>query len=133
MHSTGVQEDGAGAVGNYLFAGVTNQKDAGAVLLELAQALKAFDLEACITDGQGLVDDQDIRIDLGLNGKGQAYHHAAGVGLYRLVDKVTYIGKGDDAVEAVINFFPAESEHRRVQIYVFSTAEFRIKTRAQFQ
>ena len=62
----------------------------------LAQALL---LELDVADGQHLVDDQDVGLEVRRDGERQAHVHAAGVALDRRVEELSDLGEGDDLVE----------------------------------
>src|SRR5258707_375150 len=57
--------------------------------------------EECIANGQGLVNDEDICIDVSNHRKGETYGHAGRVGLDRLIDEIADIRKGRDLVKAI--------------------------------
>ena len=65
-------------------------------VLHLAEALL---LELGVADGEHLVDDQDLRLEVRGDGEGQAHVHAAGVALDRRVEELLDLGEGDDLVE----------------------------------
>ncbi len=65
--------------------------------------------------------------------KGQAHRHAAGVGLYRLINEVADFGKRGDVGIAALDLFPAEPENGRVQIDIFASCEFGIESGAEFE
>jgi len=54
---------------------------------EPAQEPHAFLYEERIAHRQGLVNDQDVRVDVGNDRKGEPYDHAGLVGLDRLIDE----------------------------------------------
>ena len=60
---------------------------------------QAFLLERRVADGQHLVDDQDLRLEVRRHGEGQPHVHAAGVALDRRVEELLDLGEGDDLVE----------------------------------
>ena len=64
--------------------------------LHLAQALL---LERGVADGQDLVDDQDLGIQVRRHGEGEPDIHPAGVALHRRVEELFDLGEGDDLVE----------------------------------
>ena len=69
-------------------------------VLHLAEALL---LELGVADGQHLVDDQDLRLEVRRDGEGQAHVHAARVALHRRVEEPLDLGEGDDLVELALD------------------------------
>ena len=67
-------------------------------LLEVSQPTETLLLEHGIADGERLVDDQHIRIHMGDYREGQPHGHTRAVGLDRLINELTDIGEGQDAV-----------------------------------
>ena len=63
---------------------------AGAQLVDLPHAAVP---KVSVSDGQGLVDQQDFGIDVDCHCKGQTHHHAARIGLDRLVDEAADFGE----------------------------------------
>ena len=68
-----------------------------------AQARDYFDLVLEFAHGQGLIDDQDVRIDAGRNGKPQPYIHPGRIGLD---GPVTGVGLG-----------PTDPDPKRLVVY----------------
>ena len=79
------------------------EHDADALVQQLPHALVAALLEEDVPDGKRLVHDQDLRLHRRLHGEGQPHHHAAGVGLHRLLDEVADVGKRRDLVEPLVH------------------------------
>ncbi len=88
--------------------------------------------EAFVADGQHLVHQQDIGVDVNRDGKAQAHVHAGGVGLHRCVDEVLELGKLDDLVEAPRDLPAREAEHDAVDEDVLAARDLGMKSRAQF-
>src|SRR5436190_20691693 len=49
---------------------------------------EAFLLKHHVANGQNLVDDEDLRLEMGSNGKGEPYVHAGAVALDRRVEEL---------------------------------------------
>ena len=58
-----------------------------------------FRWKADVADREDLVDDQDLGLEMGGHGEGQAHVHAAGVALDRRVEELLDLGELDDLVE----------------------------------
>ena len=57
--------------------------------------------EAFVADGEHLVDQQHVGIDVDRDGEAEAHVHAGRVGLHRRVDELPQLGELDDLVEAL--------------------------------
>ena len=66
-------------------------------LVHLPQRLA---LEGGVADGEHLVDEQDLRLEVGGDGEGQPHRHPARVALDRRVEERLDLGELDDLVEA---------------------------------
>ena len=77
-----------------------DQKDRLAAAPELGELVEALVGEALVADGQHLVHQQDIGIDVDRDREAEAHVHAGRVGLDRRVDEVLELGELDDLVEA---------------------------------
>ena len=66
-------------------------------LVHLAQRLA---LEGGVADREHLVDEQDLRLEVGGDGEGEPHRHAARVALDRGVEEALDLGEVDDFVEA---------------------------------
>ena len=56
-----------------------------------------------VADGQHLVDDQDLRLEVRGDREGQADVHPGGVALHRRVEELLDLGEGDDLVELAVD------------------------------
>ena len=112
---------------------VADEQDRLALGTEFFKFMIAFCLKENIPDGQGLIDNQDFRVDVNGHGKCQAHEHTARVGLYRLVDKLADIRKGENAVHPLLNFLLRESHHSPVQVDVFDPCIFHIEAGTQLK
>ncbi len=65
-----------------------------AQFVHLAHAALA---EIDVAHGQGFIHQQDFGIHVDGHGERQPHHHAAGIGLDRLVDEFADLGEGLDA------------------------------------
>ena len=81
---------------------------------------QALFLEIDIADGQHLVDDQDLRLQMRGNSKGEPHIHARAVALDRRVEKFLDLGKGDDLVELRPDLRPRHAQDGAVQIDVLA-------------
>ena len=98
---------------------------------ELADALLALLLEEDVADGEGLVDDEDIRLDDGRDCERDASDHAAGVVLERHVHEVAKLSEVDDVVEVGVDELLGIAEKRAVEVDVLACGELDVKARAK--
>jgi len=73
----------------------------------LAQALV---LERLVADGEHLVHEQDVGIDVDRDREAQPDVHAGRVVLHRLIDEFGQLGELDDRLHRRIGLQPAEPE-----------------------
>ena len=62
-------------------------------------AAEAAALELGVADGEHLVDEQDLRLEVRRDREGETHVHAARVALHRRVDEALDPGELDDLVE----------------------------------
>jgi hypothetical protein len=109
------------------------EKDGGALALEFEDALEALAGKGAVAHGQGLVDDEDVRLHTAGHSKGQAHEHAAGVGLHWLVDEGTDVGKGNDVLQLGLDVRTGKPQDRGVEEDVFPAGELGVEASAEFQ
>ena len=68
---------------------------------ELGELVEALVREALVADGEHLVDEQHVGIDVDRDGEPEPHVHAGRVRLHRRVDEVLELGELDDLVEAL--------------------------------
>ncbi|MBV6391880.1 MAG: hypothetical protein KPEEDBHJ_01096 [Anaerolineales bacterium] len=127
------QEDAAVAIFEQDVVRMGYQQNGNTLLLHLANAVQTFLLEGGIAHRKRLIHDQNIRVNIDGGGKGNAHIHAAGIGLHRLVNKLSDVGKGDNPSDAFLDLIPAHAEDGGVRINVFASAKLGVETRAQLQ
>ena len=78
---------------------VGDEQDRLAAPPELGELVEALVREALVADGEHLVDEQHVGIDVDRHGKAEPHVHARRVGLDRRVDELLELGELDDLVE----------------------------------
>ena len=63
----------------------------------------ALGLEKDIADRQRLIDNQNFRLHVDSKSKGKTHKHTAGIRLYRLIDKVSDIGKIQNILKLILH------------------------------
>jgi hypothetical protein len=112
---------------------VTDEEHREPALAQPTQAADALLLKADVTDGQDLVDDEQIGIDRERHGEGQARHHAARVRLQGLLHEAADVGEGRDVGEARAHLLAGNAEDRPAEHHVLATRELRIEPRTQLE
>ena len=79
---------------------VRHEQDRLAAALELGELVEALVGEAFVADGEHLVDEEHVRIDVNRDGEAEPHVHPGRVGLDRRVDELLQLGEVDDLVEA---------------------------------
>ena len=110
-----------------------NHEDRCSPLLDLLHLPVTFCLKEYVSDGQGLVDDQDLRLHVNVKRKCQTDEHTAGVGLYRLIDKIADIRKIQNILQLFIHLFPGIPHHGAVHIDIFNSGVVHIEPGSKFQ
>src|ERR1700730_4306326 len=70
-----------------LVGGVGDKKYRASFSLKLADTVQALELEQLVTDGEHLVDDEDIRFHVHRHGEPESHVHARREVLHLLVDE----------------------------------------------
>ena len=77
---------------------VADKKDGLSLGLKLFKFVVAFGLEEHIPHTQGLIHNEDLRIDIDSHRKSQPHKHTAGIGFHWLMNKLANISKCYDIV-----------------------------------
>src|SRR5262249_59085765 len=86
-----------------------------------------------IADGEDLVDQKNVGLDVDGNRESEAHIHARRIVLHRRVDEVLQPGEVDDLVESLIDLSLGETENGAVQVDVLTTRELGMEARTQLQ
>ena len=109
-----------------------DQHDRAAAPPELGELVEALVRERLVADGQHLVDQQDVGIDVDRHGEAQPHVHAGRVGLDRRVDEVLELRRtrrsrrsgGQSRVSR-------QAEHHAVDEDVLAAGDLRVKSGAE--
>ena len=93
----------------------------------LTEGVGALLLEGGIADGQYLIDQQDVGVDLQHQREGEPHEHPRGVVLQLQVDEVPEFGEVDHGVEAVARFLRGEAHHHPVEDDVVAGGEVEVE------
>jgi len=112
---------------------VGHENDGQALSPQLGDLVQALVLEARVADGQNLVDEDDLGVRVGGDGKAEANVHARGIVLDGHVDKHVQLGKVDDVIHLATDLVVGQAQDRAVQIDVLPAGEVGMKARPQLQ
>ena len=109
------EEHGALAQALDLSRVVRDEDDRAATLLELEDLAEALALEGLVADGEDLVEQEDVGVEVRGDREAEPHVHPRGVGAHRPVDRLLELGEGDDLVEALADLRPLEPVDGAVQ------------------
>ena len=86
-----------------------------------------------IAHRQHLIENDNLRIQMGGDRKRQPHVHPAGIVFHRYMDEFFQAGEIDNAIESFANLLSRQPEHRSVEKNVVSSGELRVKSSADFK
>ena len=98
---------------------------------KLRKLVETLHRERLVTDGQHLVDEQHLWVDVNRDGEPEPHVHARRVGLDRCVDEVFELGEFHDFVKALHDFALRQAEHDAVDEDVFAARDLGMKACAE--
>ena len=98
-----IEDDRPVAHGAHRVGVVGDEHDRAALALELLDPAQALDLEHLVADGEDLVDEEHVGIEVDGDGEPEAHVHPRRVVLHRLVDELGELGEVDDGVEDAVD------------------------------
>ncbi len=132
-HAAVIQPQYTVADGLHIAHRVGDEKDGDAALPEFVHLAHAALAKINVAHSQSFVHEQNFRVHVDGDRERQPHHHAAGVGLDRLIDKVADLRKRRDVLVALVDLARREPQDRTVQINVVPPAELRVESGAQLQ
>jgi hypothetical protein len=112
---------------------VGDEDDRAAALLELEDLAEALALERLVADGEDLVEQQHVCVEVRRDREAEAHVHAGGIGPDRPVDRILELREGDDLVEALADLRAPEAVDRAVEEDVLAAAEVGVEAGAELQ
>src|SRR5437660_378543 len=94
---------------------MADEQDRAAVAGHVLHLAETPLLEFHVADGEHLVDDEDLRLEMGSDRKSQAHIHTGRVALHGRVQESLDLREGDDLVELAPDLRPRHAEDRPVQ------------------
>ena len=99
----------------------------------LLHPAEAAALELRVADGEHLVDEQDLRLEMRGDREREPHVHAARVALDRRVDELLDAGEVDDLVELPRDLAALHAEDRAVQEDVLAPGQLRVEAGADLE
>src|SRR5205807_3007836 len=112
---------------------VRDEHDRPAALLELEDLAEALALELLVADGEHLVEEQHVRVDVRRDREPEPHVHSGRIRAHRAVDRLLEARERDDLVELLTQVGALEPVNRPVQEDVLAAGEVRVKPGAQLE
>jgi hypothetical protein len=112
---------------------VRDEDDRRPLAAQLVEPVEAAALELLVTDGDDLVDDQQLGVEIGRDREPEPHVHAAGVDLHRDVDEIADAAELDDVVQAGGDLPAAQPEDRPVEEDVLAPGELGVEPGAELE
>ena len=110
---------------------VRDEDDRLAGGLQPVELIEALLLERGVADGEHLVDQQHVGVDLHGDGERQPDAHARRVVLELEVEELLQLGERDDLVESPPRLAARQAEHHRVDHHVVARGQVRVEADAE--
>src|SRR5215510_5599692 len=107
---------------------VRHQQDSNAASRQIPHVIQALSLEPYVPYRQRLIDDQNLRFQMRRHREGEPHIHTTAVTFHRSIQELVNFGEGHDFVELFSDLRPGHSENRAVEIDVFPSGQFRMKS-----
>lgn len=128
-----VEPECAVAQGFHVAGGMRDKKNRDAARAQLVNFTEAALPEIDVADRESFIDQQDFGIDVDRHRECEPDHHAARIGLHRLMDEIADFREFRDVGEFMIHCLRGDAQDRGVQIDVIAARKFRIESGAQFE
>ena len=89
--------------------------------------------ETLVADGKHLIEQQDFRVEIHRNGKGETREHSRRVGLHRAVDRIPELGVFNDVVVALVDLFLRQPGDETTQVNVATPRELCIEANPELE
>ena len=101
--------------------------------LDLAHLAEAAPLELDVADGEDLVDQEHVGLQVGGDGEAEPQVHARRVALHRRVHEPLEPGEGDDLVEPLADLASGHPEDRPVEVGVLEAGQLAVEPGADLE
>ena len=107
------------------------EHDRASAVAHLVEDVKALLLEGGVADGQDLVDEQNLGVDLDRDGEGEPDVHAGGVVLELELLELAQLGEVDHGVIAGAGLARGEAHHDPVEDHVVARGQVWVEADAR--
>jgi hypothetical protein len=94
---------------------------------------EALALELRVADGEDLIDQQNLRLDVDSHRKPETDVHPGGVRAHRLIEELTQFGELRDARQRLACFLQGEAEENGVEQRVLAAADLGMEARTEVE
>ena len=112
---------------------VGDEDDRAAALLELEDLPEALALELLVADGEDLVQQQHVDLEMRGDRETEPHVHPRRVRAHRDVDEALQLREGDDLVHVPPDVLALEAEDGAVQVDVLAARELRVEAGAELE
>ena len=112
---------------------VRDEQDRSAAVLELGDLAEALALELLVADGEHLVEQQHVGLDVRGDREAEPHEHAGRVGAHREVDELLELGERDDLVHHLADACARQAVDRPVEVDVLASAEIGVEAGAELE
>ena len=112
---------------------VRDEEDRPAAVLELGDLAEALALELLVADGEHLVEQEHVRLDVRGDGEAEPHEHPRRVRPHRQVDELLELRERDDLVHQLAHACAREAVDRAVQVDVLAAGEVGVEAGAELE
>ena len=110
-----------------------DEDDRAPPLLELEDLAEAPALELLVADREHLVEEQDIRLEMGGDREAEPHVHSRRVRAHGAVDEALELRERDDLVHPLADERPLQAQDGPVQVDVLPPGELRVEPGAELE
>src|SRR5205823_9648513 len=92
---------------------------------------EAFPLKCLVADGEDLVEEQDVRVEVRGDGETESHVHPRRIRPDGHVEELAELGEGNDLVEALVDVTSRQPVDRAVHVDVLAPGEVGVEARAE--
>src|SRR5882757_1508905 len=125
--AAGIEQEDAMAQARDQIHVVTDEEHGASFGGEGGHAVDAAALVGRIADGENLIDDKDLRLEMRRDAEREADVHPAGVALDGHVEELLDLGKSDDLIEFAADLRAAHAQDAAVEEDVLAAGELGVE------
>src|ERR1700686_2746134 len=112
---------------------MTDKQNGPSLFGYLAHFSQAFFLERRISNREHLVYNKNLGFEVGSHGESQPHIHTSRIVFDRCVYEPFHLGESDDFIELSFYLYSSHSQYGAIEENIFSSGEFRVKSRANLE